>query len=449
MRLIASFLLILTAAAANAADYYVSPSGSNANSGSSTSPWQTITYGFGRLNAGDTLWVRSGTYNETLTIWNKNGTSTAWYTVKAYTGEKPVMDGTGKSGNGVVVIGGDNPSASSYIRIEGLEIKNGGVNGIFLYDAHHIELLNNDVHHNTKRGISVTTASGSAFGTTHHVLVQGNDVHHNVLENTSLTAASWQQGLSTIRADSVDVIGNKVHENYGEGLDIIQSDNALVSQNEVWDNFSVNIYLDNAQYTKVDRNFVAHGISATPSSFYRSGNPASGIYIANEWYSFQNPSTNLTITNNIVLRTRLGIAYSNSEYGGGLHQTLIANNTVFETDNLLLWFENGTTDVHTTTTVQNNIFYAKTGTNYAYGTSSGITYISNNWYNGNSSSRKTGLNDVLTNPNFASPGTLNAISYKLTSGSGCIDTGTTHSSVTTDHWGTARGVLYDIGAHEY
>jgi parallel beta-helix repeat protein len=449
MRLLAAFLIALISVAANAADYYVATTGNNSNSGNVLSPWATISYGFGRLSAGDTLWVRGGTYNETLTIWNKNGSSGAWYTVKAYPGETPIMDGTGKSGNGVIVIGGSNPNVSSYIRIEGLEVKNGGVNGIFLYDAHHIEILKNNVHHNTKRGISVTTASGSAFGTTHHVLVKENDVHHNVLENQSLTASSWQQGLSTINADYIDIIGNKVHENYGEGLDVIQSDHAFVSQNEVWDNFSVNIYLDNAQYTTVDRNFVLCGKSSSPSSFYRSGNPASGIYIANEWYSVQNPSTDLTITNNIVLRTRLGIAYANSEYGGGLHNTLIANNTVFETDNLLLWFDNGTTDLHTTTTVQNNIFYAKTGTNYAYGVSSGITYVSNCWYNGNSSSRKQGLNDVLTNPQFLSAGTLTAISYKLTSGSGCIDTGTTHASVTTDHWGTSRGLLYDIGAHEY
>lgn len=450
--LLALSLILLCTVAANAATYYVATpanGGSNSNPGTFSQPFATISYGVSQMSAGDLLLVRGGVYNEAVTIWEKNGSAGAWYHLKAYTGETPIIDGTGKSGNGVVVIGGSNPDVSSYIRIEGFEIRNGGVNGIYLYDAHHIEILNNNVHDNIDRGISVTSASGSAFGTTHDVLVKGNDVHHNVKANQNLNASGWQQGLSTLRATNVEIVENKVHENWGEGLDVILTDYATIRQNEVWDNFGVNIYLDNAQYTTVDRNIVVTGWSSTPSSFYRGGEPANGIYVANETYSVQNPSTNLTITNNIVLWCRLGFAYSNSEYGGGLHNTIIANNTFFETTDLLLWIQNGTTNVHDTTTVENNIFYAKSGQNYAYANSTLITYLSNCWYNGNSSSRKSGVGDVLANPQLANAGGAAAIDYKLTSGSPCINAGTTESAVTTDYWGTSRSLVYDIGAHEY
>ncbi|MDG2173078.1 MAG: DUF1565 domain-containing protein [Flavobacteriaceae bacterium] len=51
--------------------YYVAPSasgGSNSNNGSISSPWETITYALTQLSAGDTLYLREGTYRETITI---------------------------------------------------------------------------------------------------------------------------------------------------------------------------------------------------------------------------------------------------------------------------------------------------------------------------------------------------------------------------------------------
>jgi hypothetical protein len=48
-----------------ATTYYVSPSGSNSNNGSSTRPWLTIPYGIGQMSTsgGDTLIIQNGTYS--------------------------------------------------------------------------------------------------------------------------------------------------------------------------------------------------------------------------------------------------------------------------------------------------------------------------------------------------------------------------------------------------
>ena len=54
-----------------ASTYYVAPSasgGDNNNPGSISSPWETITYALTQLSAGDTLYLREGTYRETVTI---------------------------------------------------------------------------------------------------------------------------------------------------------------------------------------------------------------------------------------------------------------------------------------------------------------------------------------------------------------------------------------------
>jgi len=49
--------LAFAAGAANGADWYVSPTGSNANSGAEGSPWRTIGYAVSQASAGDTIWV--------------------------------------------------------------------------------------------------------------------------------------------------------------------------------------------------------------------------------------------------------------------------------------------------------------------------------------------------------------------------------------------------------
>jgi hypothetical protein len=57
--------------AADAATYYVSPSGSDSNPCSQTSPCRTVRQGLTRLSAGDTLYIRGGTYVEGINANNQ------------------------------------------------------------------------------------------------------------------------------------------------------------------------------------------------------------------------------------------------------------------------------------------------------------------------------------------------------------------------------------------
>lgn len=439
-----AFLLILTAAAANAATYYVAPGGNDESPGTPDAPFLTITRGVSTLRPGDTLYVGGGRYNETVVIWGMRGTSSAPIRLVAYSGENPHIDGTGTAGDGVVSIGG----GSSHITLDGFEVTSGPNHGISVYDADNVKIRWNHVHHNQGRGISVASSSSKPIGTTHHVLVEGNKVHHNVLANRARSASSgWQQGLSAWRAAYVDIIGNYVHENYGEGIDYIASDHGNISGNTVYDNFSVNIYLDNAQHTIVDRNYVVTGWSATPAEFYRNGSAAHGIAMANERYPEQNPLTDIAITNNIVVRAHLALVYWDSEYGGGLHNTLIANNTFVHSSDLLLYIENGSPEVHGTTIIENNIFYARAGNDYTRAPRS-VRYRANCWHNGNRGSHRAGKGDVMAAPRLVNVKAINKADLKLRSSSPCIDAGTTQQRVTTDFWGTVRSGAYDIGAHE-
>jgi hypothetical protein len=439
-RLLLLLTLTLFATAASAATYYVDDSGSNSNPGTLASPFRTITYGLTFIDGpNDVLYVRGGIYNERVLVWDKHGTLNNEIWITNYGGENPIIDGTGTGTSSVVAI-----NESSYVYFTGFEVRDSPSTGILVWDAHHVNVEWNTVHDSWNAGIHAGT---DTVGNTHDIVFQGNVVTRNVLSNAPANnATSWMQALSCYKASNVVMTENWVSENYGEGIDCIVSDNCTISKNNVWDNYGVQIYLDNAQYALVDGNFV---YNSGDSEYFRDGDPAVGIAIANEWYDVQNPATNLTITNNIVLWADSALVYWSSQYGGGLHNTLIANNTFYHSMNSgmrLVYIEN---DSHSTTTIDNNIFYQRTGVGYAWAPTSGFTWRTNSWYGGSSGTQITGTGDVTSNPNLVNPGGWNAVDYKLGSTSPLKTAGTTESAVTKDHWGTTRTASYSIGAHEY
>ena len=89
------FFLFLSYFNTYSADYYVSPSGTNSGScGSEASPCQTIQYALdNKVGAGDRLYIRGGTYRETITITN-DGSSGNLITIQNYPNEVVTIDGT-------------------------------------------------------------------------------------------------------------------------------------------------------------------------------------------------------------------------------------------------------------------------------------------------------------------------------------------------------------------
>ena len=74
-------------------EYYVSPTGSDGNSGTLISPWQTLEYALGKLSPGDTLNLRGGVYYENGIKTDLKGTASAPITIRSYPGERAVIDG--------------------------------------------------------------------------------------------------------------------------------------------------------------------------------------------------------------------------------------------------------------------------------------------------------------------------------------------------------------------
>jgi MYXO-CTERM domain-containing protein len=180
-----AFALVLFASTgASAKEYYVATTGGDTNTGTLDAPFATLQKAVGVATAGDTVYIRGGTYSITTpasssggVLFNKSGTSDSnriryW----AYPGEVPVFDfsnlqiSTSGYTMGFYVTG-------SWLHFKGLELCNvpmnqysnnalsvdGGSNDIF-------EQLN--MHHNSGNGIFIGKGNGGH-------LVLNCDAHDN------------------------------------------------------------------------------------------------------------------------------------------------------------------------------------------------------------------------------------------------------------------------------
>src|SRR5262245_24416560 len=85
-------LTVFTFAPAVAADFYVSPSGSDSNPGTQAQPFATVQKALSVIASGDTIYLRGGTYN--LSVQLKPaiaGTAANYCELWAFPGERPVL----------------------------------------------------------------------------------------------------------------------------------------------------------------------------------------------------------------------------------------------------------------------------------------------------------------------------------------------------------------------
>src|SRR3989338_5542634 len=61
--------------------FHVAAGGSDQNDGSEASPWKTIQYAVSQLQAGDTVYISEGTYQESVQI-SSSGSTDAWITLE-------------------------------------------------------------------------------------------------------------------------------------------------------------------------------------------------------------------------------------------------------------------------------------------------------------------------------------------------------------------------------
>ena len=145
-------------------NFYVSPTGSNSNSGTVSSPWKTVTYAAGRATLpGDVVTFENGTYTgvagQFLASLTTSGTSSAYITFKSRNKGGAILDGQNNSAVAAFSIG------ASYINISGFEIK--GMLGVGIEARNGASYLNfSDMNiHDIGRGCYENADGRTAFTT--------------------------------------------------------------------------------------------------------------------------------------------------------------------------------------------------------------------------------------------------------------------------------------------
>lgn len=452
-------------------NFYVSQSGNDSNDGSINSPWQTIQFGLGKLTAGDTLSIRSGLYfiNDNGLQFSSSGAANAPITIQSFPGEKAVIDGLGVP-TGPEGLGSDTLRITgNYIMVKGLEFRNNASDGINI-NGKHIRILNNTVHHSQNGGIRARYKAGTFPSA--DVTIDGNSIFRSSLANALTTHAAdeggvsdvqgnwWSAGIVINNASGVYIYNNLVYENYGEGIICYLVDKCQMKGNTVHDNFSASLYYDNVTNSTMEGNMV---YSSGNTEFYRFKKPQDGIMVANEDYTKKgeslaadvNECKNNRIINNIVVGEGFNLGYGAYERGGGLKNTLVANNTFVNSGWIPIMIQED--PGHSNSQFINNIFYQPNGKtiltdyDYPYQGTPGITFHHNLWYGGSTTNVVApGSGDVIgKNPNFQKAGSFRAEDYKLQSNSPARQSGVSLNTVISDFFGIQRpSQNVDMGAHQ-
>lgn len=108
--------------------YSVAPWGADENSGGIDEPWHSLQYSVNRLNPGDTLLIRGGTYREYVTM-RQSGTMENPIVVRVFQGEEAEMNGEGVGWK----YGFNIESDVSCVTLSGLKVKNFAEYGFALW----------------------------------------------------------------------------------------------------------------------------------------------------------------------------------------------------------------------------------------------------------------------------------------------------------------------------
>ncbi len=455
--------------------YHVARTGLDTNPGTEARPFRTLAKGALLAQAGDTVLVREGVYDvgfdEPVVKLDNIGTADEHILFRAYPGETPTLDGSkAPADTDLMQVRG------RYIDIVGLELANASKTAINLYKwngqgGRDIWVRDNEIHHSWRGALYPNVdSSGLHF--------EGNDVHHNVRVNENKSYChngGWPSAVNMTGAGDV-VVGNTIHENWGEGIGAYGSGH-LVADNVLHDNYSVDIYVNNIEGSRIERNFVySLGLESFKRYFYPDGQgcplpaeqcacslvnkvaaAAVGIALANEEPTHTVLRDNEVVHNIVIGARRSGIQLTSWSGSGPLdmNTTNIAHNTVVcgaESEVFRLSGASAPASDGEVGTIGNNIF-VQTRSDRAVARvmhKVDLVFTHNNWFGGNAPVPVlgSGPGDVLTNPLLVGAG-LVPEDYRLTVGSPNIDAGA-DLGVLTDFWGSPRplGAGFDIGAHE-
>ncbi len=301
------FTVLLLLTASLNAQIYVSPNGSDSNSGTIDKPFQTINAAISAAKTVETIFLRGGVYASSAKIKiSRNGTDNNYYKLWAYPGEKPVLDFTGSGSDGISL-------GANYWYIKGLEIKNAGHNGLNISGSYNI-IENCSVHDNKNTGMQIGSSSSTTYPS--HNLILNCDSYFNfdppVGGNADGFGAKWNIGSGNVYR------GCRAYNNSDDGWDLwmadstIEIDSSFAFRNgvDIWHTGQVN---GNGNGFKLGGNYIpTPHIVKNCVSFDNAGNTGRG-------FDENNNTAGQTVFNCTSYRNKGGNYYFNNSVVTGAH----------------------------------------------------------------------------------------------------------------------------------
>ena len=256
------FLALLLSARGNAGKaettFYVALNGSDSNPGTLAKPWATIAHAAKVLKAGDTVYIRGGTYPLTQQIRAKNsGSQSAWIVYSSYPGEQAIIDARDvKVGPPVGKPpypqdqGAFQVERVSYIRINTIKIANSHSAGFTVRDSHHIEFYNNITETTFSSGIAIWDTNRDGRGCDHNKVIGNTIINANtydmIIPGFSREWEPPHEAISVGGAYYFEIAYNHVYDSDKEGIDVKEtSRHGTVHHNYVHNLDRQGLYVDN------------------------------------------------------------------------------------------------------------------------------------------------------------------------------------------------------------
>jgi parallel beta-helix repeat protein len=277
---------------------------SDGGSGTAQQPFCTIKPAASRVQAGQTVLVVAGTYNETVTV-SSSGTAAAPINFVAAPG-----GGVTVTGSGSASASGFSISGRSYVTVQGFNVTGTGGDGIVAKNSSNITIRGNRVSFVGQPSQGKVAKGIKLDGTTDSV-VATNTVDHNtdfgiylvsatrnqvVANNVFANARVFERAAAGIRLYSSTantISANRSHDNEDSGIEAFTGSNSNVVVN--------NITSNNGDHG-ID-NYSSTGQRVIANSVYR--NSTAGI-------NFESNSTGATIANNISVDNGIGSSRTRS-----------------------------------------------------------------------------------------------------------------------------------------
>ena len=432
--------------------YFVAKNGNDNNPGTKVQPWQTITKAANTLVAGETVYVKEGTYNEKITLRN-SGSPGKDITFSAYPRNTVTIDGTGLFiEDGLVRILG-----ASNIKLSGFRIINSMYMGVMATSG----IENNVLTNITIEKNYISNISSSAIFVEHGkgIIIDENEItkaqtRHNLSKNLI-----GQETISLINVNGFEIKNNTLYDNNFESIAIkTGSRNGKVHHNDIQPIESAGIYL----YAWQSADAVMENIEVFNNRIHNGKASARGIAIASE---LGGTLRDVKIYNNVIYNNGAqGINIADYEgktcwgaaigyytcKSGPIDNVLITSNTVYNSDIIEGW--GGGIDIEhpraTNIFVRNNI--VANNRRASIRTLNPNVVIENNLVFGNQNdpNENKGINYIEKDPQFVDPANAD---FHLKITSPAIGRGLSADAPAMDFDGKSRPLdeKYDIGAFEY